>query len=234
MLTIIIPVFNEFKTIDKIVKKVLNLKNLKKQIIIIDDGSNDGTTKKLQKLSKNKEINKIIFNKINKGKGFAIREAQKFIKGKFVIIQDADLEYNPKDYFKILNVLEKKKFKIVYGSRILNTNRYKNHNFTSIIRVFANHMLTIFSNFINNQKLTDAHTCYKAFDAKIFKKIKLQEKRFAFCPEVTTKISNLNHEIFEVKVSYNGRTYKEGKKISLMDGFEALIAIIKYKYFVKW
>ena len=232
MLTIIIPVYNELKTIDKIVQKILNLKNLKKQIIIVDDGSNDGTTKKLQKLSKNKKIDKIIFNKINKGKGFAIRAAQRFIKGKFVIIQDADLEYNPKDYLKILRVLEKRKFKVVYGSRVLNTNRYRNNNFTSVIRVFANHFLTIFSNFINNQKLTDAHTCYKAFDAKIFKKIKLQERGFAFCPEVNTKISNLNFKISEVKISYNGRTFKEGKKISLIDGFEALIAIIKYKYFV--
>ena len=232
MLTIIIPVYNELKTIDKIVQKILNLKNLNKQIIIVDDGSNDGTTKKLQKLSKNKRIDKIILNKINKGKGFAIRAAQKFIKGKFVIIQDADLEYNPKDYLKILRVLEKRKFKVVYGSRVLNTNRYRNNNFTSVIRVFANHFLTIFSNFINNQKLTDAHTCYKAFDAKIFKKIKLQERGFAFCPEVNTKISNLNFKISEVKISYNGRTFKEGKKISLIDGFEALIAIIKYKYFV--
>ena len=232
MLTIIIPVYNELKTIDKIVQKIINLKNLKKQIIIVDDGSNDGTTKKLQKLSKNKKIDKIIFNKINKGKGFAIRAAQRFIKGKFVIIQDADLEYNPKDYLKILRVLEKRKFKVVYGSRVLNTNRYRNNNFTSVIRVFANHFLTIFSNFINNQKLTDAHTCYKAFDAKIFKKIKLQERGFAFCPEVNTKISNLNFKISEVKISYNGRTFKEGKKISLIDGFEALIAIIKYKYFV--
>ena len=182
MLTIIIPVYNELKTIDKIVQKIINLKNLKKQIIIVDDGSNDGTTKKLQKLSKNKKIDKIIFNKINKGKGFAIRAAQRFIKGKFVIIQDADLEYNPKDYLKILRVLEKRKFKVVYGSRVLNTNRYRNNNFTSVIRVFANHFLTIFSNFINNQKLTDAHTCYKAFDTKIFKKIKLQERGFAFCP----------------------------------------------------
>ena len=231
MLTIIIPVYNELKTIDKIVQKILNLKNLNKQIIIVDDGSNDGTTKKLQKLSKNKKIDKIIFNKINKGKGFAIRAAQKFIKGKFVIIQDADLEYNPKDYLKILRVLERRKFKVVYGSRVLNTNRYRNNNFTSVIRVFANHFLTIFSNFINNQKLTDAHTCYKAFDAKIFKKIKLQERGFAFCPEVNTKISNLNFKISEVKISYNGRTFKEGKKISLIDGFEALIAILRYKYF---
>jgi dolichol-phosphate mannosyltransferase len=233
MLTIIIPVFNELRTIDKIVQKILNLENLKKQIIIVDDGSNDGSTKKLKELRKNKKINKIIFNKTNKGKGFAISKAQKFIKGKYVIIQDADLEYNPKDYFKILNILKKKKFKVVYGSRVLNTNRYRNHNFTSIIRVFANHFLTLFSNFINNQKLTDAHTCYKAFDAKIFKKLKLNEKKFAFCPEVTTKISNLNYKIFEVKISYKGRTFKEGKKISLVDGFEALISIVKYKYFFK-
>jgi dolichol-phosphate mannosyltransferase len=233
MLTIIIPVYNELKTIDKIVQKILNLKNVNKQIIIVDDGSNDGTTKKLQNFKTNKKIDKIIFNKINRGKGFAIKTAQKFIKGKFVIIQDADLEYNPRDYLKILSVLKKKKIKVVYGSRVLNTNRYRSNNFTSVIRIFANHFLTIFSNIINNQKLTDAHTCYKAFDAQVFKKLKLQEKGFAFCPEVNTKISNLNLNISEVKISYNGRTFKEGKKISLIDGFKAIIAIIKYKYFVQ-
>ena len=229
MLSIIIPVFNEIKTIDRILKKIYKIKSIKKQIIIIDDGSTDGTTEKIKKSKKKYNVNKIIYCKTNKGKGHAIRLAQKYIKGKFVIIQDADLEYDPKDYSKILNILEKKKHKVVYGSRVLGTNRYVNNSFTSNFRVLANHFLTIASNLINKQNLTDAHTCYKAFDANLFKKIKLKEDGFSFCPEITTKISNLNIKIFEVKISYKGRDYDEGKKISILDGIEALYVLLKHK-----
>ncbi len=229
MLSIIIPVFNEVKTIEKIVKKIIQQKKLKKQIIIIDDGSTDGTTEKLKKIKKKYKISTIIFCKKNRGKGYAIRKAKNKISEKFTIIQDADLEYNPKDYKKILSILKKKKIKVVYGSRVLGTNRYLNNNFTSNIRVLANHLLTIFSNIINRQNLTDAHTCYKAFDSKIFKNLILNENGFSFCPEVTTKISNLNLKIAEVKISYNGRSYKQGKKISFYDGIDALLSIIKYK-----
>ena len=229
MLSIIIPVYNEVKTIDKVISKIIRVSNIKKQIIIIDDGSNDGTTEKLKYINKKYKIDKIIFSKVNKGKGHAIKLGKKYIKENFTIIQDADLEYNPKDSDKILKVLNQKKYKVVYGSRILNTKRYSNNNFTSNLRVFANHVLTIISNIINSQNLTDAHTCYKAFDSKIFKKINLNDDGFSFCPEITTKISNLKIKIFEVKISYNGRDYKSGKKISFIDGFIALWALIKYK-----
>lgn len=229
MLSVIIPVYNEKKTINLIIDKVLDIKNIKKQIIIVDDGSIDGTTLILKKLAK--KVDKIIFLKKNKGKGHAIKLARKFIKGYYTIIQDADLEYNPKDYNKILKLLKKKGNKVVYGSRVLNTKRYKNNNFTSNIRVFANHVLTVLSNFINQQNLTDAHTCYKAFDSKIFKKINLVENGFSFCPEITTKISKLNIKINEVKISYHGRSFEEGKKISLKDGFGAIKTLIKYKFF---
>ena len=211
MLSIIIPVYNEVKTIDKILKKIIKFRNFKKQIIVIDDGSDDGTVEKLKELDKIYKIDKIIFNKKNKGKGYAIRLGQKRVKEKFTIIQDADLEYDPKDYIKITNILKKKKYKIVYGSRVLGINRYSNNNFTSNIRVFANHILTIISNIINSQNLTDAHTCYKAFETKIFKKIRLKENGFSFCPEVTTKISNLRLKIKEVKINYHGRTLKKEK-----------------------
>ena len=231
MLSIIIPVFNEIKTIDKILYKIDKVKSIKKQIIIVDDGSTDGTSKKLKKIKTKFKVDKIIFCKNNKGKGNAIKLAQKFVNEKFTIIQDADLEYNPKDYLKIINILNKKKFKVVYGSRVMGTNRYFKNKFTSIIRVLANHFLTIFSNILNSQNLTDAHTCYKAFDSKIFKKIKLEENGFSFCPEITTKISNLNIKITEVKISYKGRDYNEGKKISIYDGFDALITLLKYKLF---
>ena len=229
MLSIIIPVYNEVQTIEKIVLKIKKIKDIKKQIIIVDDGSTDGTSEKLKDIKSKFKIDKIIFNKKNKGKGHAIKLAQKKISQKFTIIQDADLEYNPKDYYKILKALKRKKYKVVYGSRILNTNHFTKNNFTSNIRLFANHVLTITSNIINSQNLTDAHTCYKAFDSNVFKKLNLCENGFSFCPEVTTKISNLGLDIFEVKISYNGRDYKSGKKISFMDGFDALWTLIKYK-----
>ena len=231
MLSIIIPVYNEVKTIDKVIFKIKKLSKIKKQIIIVDDGSTDGTTDQLKKLKKQYKIDNIILCKKNKGKGHAIKLGKKKIKYKFTIIQDADLEYDPKDYFKILKVLNRKKYKVVYGSRVLNTKRYSNNNFTSNIRVFANHILTLISNLINSQNLTDAHTCYKAFDSRIFKKINLNENGFSFCPEVTTKISNLKLPIFEVKISYRGRDYKSGKKISFTDGFAALWTLFKYKIF---
>ena len=231
MLSIIIPVYNEIKTIEKILIKIKKIKKIQKQIIIVDDASNDGTTHLLKKLKKKYKIDKILYNLKNMGKGYSIRRAQKFVSQKFTIIQDADLEYDPKDYQKILDELNKVKFKVVYGSRVLNKNRYKNNNFTSNLRVFANHLLTIMSNIINTQNLTDAHSCYKAFDSKVFKKIKLKENGFSFCPEITTKISNIGLEITEVDISYKGRTYSEGKKISFKDGIDAVLTLIKYKFF---
>ena len=233
MLTIIVPVFNEKKFIRKILKKIIKIKNIKKQIIIVDDGSTDGTTNILKKEFENlKIINKIIFHKTNKGKGAAIKSAQKYIRGDYIGIQDADLEYNPKDLIKIYKFIKKNKFDVVYGSRVLNKNKYQNtKNFTHLIRIWGNVFLTIVSNFINKQNLTDAHTCYKVFNSRIFKKIKLKEKGFAFCPEVTTKLSKKNFQIREIPISYNGRTYGEGKKISSLDGLVALFSLIKYKFY---
>ena len=138
--------------------------------------------------------------------------------------------YDPRDYSKIINILIKKKSKVVYGSRVLGINRYLESKSTSVIRIFANHALTVFSNLINKQKLTDAHTCYKAFETKFFKKIKLEENGFNFCPEITTKISNQNIEIKEIKIRYYPRSFKQGKKIKYSDGFKALWTLIKYKY----
>ena len=228
ILTIIIPVYNETNTIVKIIDQILKIK-IKKQIIVVDDCSTDGSKEKI--IKNKRKINKIIFHKKNLGKGAAIRTAQKYIKGKLVIIQDADLEYNPKDYKKLIKPIIKKKSLAVYGSRVLGKKRYMTNDFTSLMRVFFNHILTIISNFLNRQRLTDAHTCYKVFDSKLFKKIKLNENGFAFCPEVTTKISKLKIDITEIPISYKGRTYKQGKKISYYDGVMAIFALIKYKFF---
>jgi len=227
-LTIIIPVYNEIKTIEKLLNRVFKI-NIKKQIIVIDDASIDGTSKILKKYIK--KIDKLISHKINKGKGAAIKSAQKYIRGKYTAIQDADLEYKPTDLLKILNYIKKKKLNVVYGSRVLNKNKFKNtKNFTHFVRIWGNIFLTKVSNIVNNQSLTDAHTCYKVFRSDIFSKIKLQEKGFAFCPEVTTKIAKKNYLINEIPISYNGRTYLEGKKINSLDGLIALYCLLKYRY----
>ena len=228
-LTFIIPVYNEIKTIEKLIKKILKL-NIKKQIIIIDDGSNDGTERILRKYKN--LLDKLIIHKKNLGKGAAIKSGQKYVKGKYVAIQDADLEYNPNDLKKIINEMDKKNLKVMYGSRVLNKNTFQNtQNFTHILRIWGNIFLTIISNFFNSQKLTDAHTCYKVFDSRIFKKIKLKEKGFSFCPEITTKISLMNIDIEEFPINYNGRTYNQGKKITAFDGLDALYVLLKYRYF---
>jgi dolichol-phosphate mannosyltransferase len=233
MLTIIVPVYNEKKTIRAILKKVSNLKNLRKQIIIVDDGSTDGTTEILKNEYFNKKKKyKVIFHKINQGKGAAIKSAQKFIKQKYVAIQDADLEYNPSDLHKIFNFIINNKHDVVYGSRVLNKNKFQNtRNFTHFVRIWGNIFLTKVSNLINNQDLSDAHTCYKVFRSRIFKKIELKEKGFAFCPEITTKISKRKYLIKEIPISYNGRSYTQGKKITSLDGLIALYSLIRYRLF---
>jgi len=230
-LSIIVPVYNEVNTIEKIVNKIIDLKGLDTQIIIIDDNSSDGTTDIL----KNKIFNLvdlIIYHSQNLGKGAAIKSAQKHVSGDIVIIQDADLEYDPKDYYALLQPFKKKISDVVYGSRTLGKKRYSySSGFISFLRIFSNHMLTLFSNLLNQQNLTDAHTCYKVFKSEVFKDINLQEKDFAFCPEITSKISKIGLKIVEVPISYQGRKVSEGKKISIFDGFRALYVLIKYKFF---
>ena len=229
-ISIIIPLYNEEKTILALLEKIRNIREFNKQVIIVDDFSTDDSLKLVQNYNKLENL-QILNHRKNLGKGAAIRTAQKYIEGDIVIIQDADLEYNPDDYKNLLIPIINREYKIVYGSRVLNKNRYGSLNFTSVYRIFFNHILTILSNILNNQNLTDAHTCYKIFDAKVFNKINLQENRFGFCPEVTTKISKLNYKIKEVPISYNGREYSDGKKIGIFDGFDAIKCLIKYKYF---
>ena len=226
-LSIIIPVYNEEFTLSKLLKRIRAIK-IKKEIIIVNDGSTDKTNYILKKLSK-KYYSKIIHHKKNFGKGAAIITASKYISGDAIIIQDADLEYNPKDYKKLITPIKNKKFKVVYGSRVLGRSRYYNANsFISLSRIFFNQALTSLSNIINKQNLTDAHTCYKVFSRDIFFNLKLKEKGFSFCPEVNSKIARLKLEIKEVQISYKGRSNKEGKKISFIDGIYAILTLIKY------
>ena len=231
-ITVIIPVFNELKTVRAIIDKILNLKDLDIQIILVDDFSTDGTRELIEN-ELSKKVDKVLFHSSNKGKGSAIISAKKFIKGNIVIIQDGDLEYDPKDYYQLIKPILDNSYKIVYGSRVLGKGRYRTNKFTSLFRIFCNHILTIISNFINSQNLTDAHTCYKVFKSEVFNDIILEENGFNFCPEITTKVSNLGIKIFEVPINYNGRTHKEGKKIKFIDGFEAILTIIKYKFFIR-
>ena len=232
-LSIIIPCFNEKKTIIKVINQIKKLKKIKKQIILIDDGSNDGTREIIKK-KLYKKIDKVIYHKNNKGKGSAIISSLKYIKGNLIIIQDADLEYNPKDYYKLIKPFSQKNIKVVYGSRVLGRKKKINYiylkDFPKNFRIFGNFVLTKMSNILNDQSLTDVHTCYKVFRKEVFFKLKLKEKGFSFCPEVTTKLSKLAYKIKEVPINYNGREVKDGKKIRLKDALIALKTILKYKY----
>jgi len=231
-LTIIIPVYNEIKFINILLNKVLNTK-INKEVIVVDDCSNDGTREIIIENFKNK-IDRLILHEKNQGKGASIISAQKFINGDYVIIQDADLEYDPSQYEIFIDEIKKNNFKALYGSRVLKKDKYYNvQNFSHKIRIWGNVFLTFISNKINKQNLTDAHTCYKMIDSKIFKSLQLKEKGFAFCPELTTKLANLGVSIFEIPINYQGRTYEEGKKIGAIDGIGAIMALLKYKFFEK-
>lgn len=232
IITIIIPCYNEIKTIGLIVDKINKLQDLNKQIIIVDDFSNDGTADYIKSKLINK-IDRLILHNQNLGKGAAIKSAQNYVKGDIVIIQDADLEYYPEDYYELISPIINNNYKVVYGSRVLNKKRYFDKNFTSIYRILANHILTVISNIINNQNLTDAHTCYKVFDSSIFKKLVFEENDFSFCPEVTTKISRMHIKIYEVPIKYTGRNYSEGKKINFYDGIKAILVLFKYRFIKK-
>ena len=228
-LTIIIPAYNEINTIQILIDKISEIR-IAKQIILVDDCSSDGTSDVI--FANRDKIDKIIVHEKNKGKGAAIQSAQKFVEGEYVIIQDADLEYNPNDILILLNEIEKKNYQVIYGSRVLeNPENKKSQNFSHSLRIVGNFFLTKLSNLINNQNLTDAHTCYKMFESNLFKSIKLEENDFSFCPEITTKISLLNIDISEIAINYNGRSYEQGKKIKASDGVKAIWTLIKYKFF---
>jgi dolichol-phosphate mannosyltransferase len=228
LLSIIIPVFNEEEYIKKILEKIKKIENIKKEIIVINDGSQDNTSNILENECR-ELVDEIINNETNRGKGYACRLGIKKAKGDIILIQDADLEYNPENYYDLIEPILKKKTKVVYGSRVLgNRKRTRPSTFDFKVRYLANVFLTSLSNFMNKQNLTDAHTCYKIFCSDIVKDIKLEENGFCFCPEITAKISKKKESILEVPIDYFGRTHSEGKKIKFLDGFKAIKSIIKY------
>lgn len=232
LLSVIIPNYNEERTIKDIIYKVNEQKKfIDLEIIVVDDFSSDNSIEILKKLKSKEIINHLILHKKNYGKGFAIQSALNRCYGKVVIIQDADLEYEPSDFKDMLLIFTKKKLRCLYGSRVLGKKRYNQNNFISSFRVFANHVLTILTNIIYNQKLSDAHTCYKMIELSLIKSFNLKEKRFAFCPELTAKISKAGIKIEECSINYTGRTYDEGKKINFFDGLEAIWALIKYRFY---
>ena len=229
LLSVIIPVYNEEKTIKKILQKVNQIK-LDLEVIVINDGSNDSTYEILQN---NRDLfEKIISYKENKGKGYACRQGIKEATGIYLVIQDADLEYNPYNLYDLYNkISENIETDVVYGSRVLKGGvNVKPPGLRHYFSKFANFLLTLISNFLNGQRLTDAHTCYKMFKTKVIKSLNLKENGFAFCPEVTAKISKQGVKIHECPIDYFGRNYNEGKKIKLKDAFGALFALVKYNY----
>jgi len=227
MITIIIPCYNEVKTIEIIVNKILKLNKYEFEIIIVDDYSIDGTREILKDKLSNK-VSLIIYNEKNYGKGYCIKKGIERSNGNIILIQDADLEYDPQDYPKLINPIINNYADVVYGSRFVGGDEKRVLFFWHTV---ANKMLTLLSNIFSNLNLTDMECGYKAFRSEILKKISLKQNRFGFEPEITAKISKMNVRIFEVGVAYFGRTYLEGKKITYKDAFNALYCIIRYNIF---
>ena len=225
--SIIIPCYNEVHTIEEIITKVQNEKLYNKEIILIDDGSNDGTLD-IIKAKLESKIDHLILNNKNYGKGYSVRKGIEVATGDIILIQDADLEYDPEDYKKILEPIIRGYADVVYGSRFIGGQEKRVLLFWHSI---ANFWLTKLSNMLTNLNLTDIEVCYKCFKAEIIKNIKLNENRFGFEPEVTAKISKKNLRIFEVGVKYYGRNYLQGKKINWKDGVSAVRCIFQYNLF---
>ena len=225
-LSIIIPVYNEDKTILEVIDKVKNtkLKGIKKEIIIVDDFSTDGTLAILHKLE---GIKKIVFHKKNMGKGTAIRTGLKYASGEIILIQDADWEYDPKEYEKLLKPILENETKVVYGSRLKAIkknlkNMYKTH-------YFGNVLLTMLTNILYGVRLSDMETGYKVFKKEVIQGMNLKAKRFDLEPEITAKILKRGYKITEVPIDFIGRKFKEGKNITWRDGLKALYYLVKYR-----
>jgi glycosyltransferase involved in cell wall biosynthesis len=234
-LSIIIPAYNEGRTIHLILDKVrqVNLiNNIQKEIIIVNDASKDNTKEAIEnyirQFGQSMEIS--LFNQeVNQGKGAAIQKGIELATGEFLIVQDADLEYDPEEFNILLKPVTDGYADVVYGSRFMGGNP---HRILFFWHTIGNKFLTFLSNMFTNLNLTDMETCYKLFDAKIAKSLKLKEKRFGFEPEVTAKVAKVPKiRIYEVGISYYGRTYEEGKKIGAIDGFRAIYCILKYNIF---
>lgn len=224
LLSVIMPVFNERETIQEIIDKVL-AEPTPKELIVVDDCSEDGT-REILKDYHNEKV-KIFFHEVNQGKGAAIRTALEQISGDVVIVQDADLEYNPKEYARILKPIQADVADVVFGSRF----RGDEQRVLFFWHYLANKYLTLLSNMLTNLNLTDMETCYKAFRASVINNIQIESERFGVEPELTAKVAKMGCRVYEVPISYYGRDYTEGKKITWKDGFSAVWCIIKFNLF---
>ncbi|MBE7553016.1 MAG: glycosyltransferase family 2 protein [Anaerolineales bacterium] len=223
--SIVIPCFNEMHTIEAIVQKVLEVPlPLERELVIVDDCSTDQTRDYLCTLNGHPEI-RIVFHEVNRGKGAALQTGFAHATGDIIIVQDADLEYDPGEYPKLLKPILEGKADVVYGSRFAGG---ESHRVLYFWHSIGNKLLTLLSNMFTDLNLTDMEVCYKVFRRSILEKIKLEEERFGFEPEFTAKVARLKYAVYEVGISYHGRTYEEGKKIHWKDGFRAVYVILKY------
>jgi glycosyltransferase involved in cell wall biosynthesis len=227
-LSIVIPVYNEAATLRKLVDKVAAVEvGLDKEIVLVDDCSRDGTQDVLKALAEEHPDWKVAFHEVNQGKGAALRTGFKVATGDLVIIQDADLEYDPGEYPQLLKPILQGHADVVFGSRFLGGGA---HRVVYYWHYLGNKFLTTFSNMMTNLNLTDMEVCYKVFKKKVLDSITLHENRFGFEVEITAKVARGKWVIYEVPISYYGRSYEEGKKITWKDGFQAIWCIIKYRF----
>ena len=222
--TVLLPAYNEINTIKEILRRV-QVEGIAEEILVVDDGSTDGTRKILQDLDGKDQI-KVIMHEFNQGKGSAIRTGIEHAQGDVIIIQDADLEYDPRDYGALLQPIQEGLAEVVYGSRFLGGPRRP----AMFWHMVANKLLTLMTNILYNTILTDMETGYKVFRRHVVSEMKLRSKRFEFEPEFTAKILKRNVRIFEVPITFNPRDYEEGKKIGLKDAFQAVWALLKYRF----